>query len=239
MFLKKKILFFKRSIKSFAGRNFSGKITVRHKSSITNQKTFFILNNLYKTLNKVGLIINIAYTFFYKKYIAYIKYSNGSFGCCFLVNGLIPGDIIYNNFFFYNNFTGLKLGSIISIFHIRQQSIFCNLNLWKQNKTTVAKASGTFCILLKKNFDLNLALISFPSGIKKYINLQSIAVLGRNSNIFSKYTYLGKAGLTRKNRVRPTTRGVAMNPVDHPHGGRTKTNKPEVSPWGWVTKYSH
>jgi large subunit ribosomal protein L2 len=34
-------------------------------------------------------------------------------------------------------------------------------------------------------------------------------------------------------------RGVAMNPVDHPHGGRTKTNKPEVSPWGWVTKYSH
>jgi large subunit ribosomal protein L2 len=36
-----------------------------------------------------------------------------------------------------------------------------------------------------------------------------------------------------------TVRGVAMNPIDHPHGGRTKTNKPEVSPWGWVTKHSH
>ena len=47
---------------------------------------------------------------------------------------------------------------------------------------------------------------------------------------------IGKAGRNRWLGVRPTVRGVAMNPVDHPHGGNTKTNSPEVSPWGWVAK---
>ena len=88
-------------------------------------------------------------------------------------------------------------------------------------------------------FDLNLVKIRFSSGTQKIISGNSICTVGRNNNIYHKYlvyggykwsNYLGKKSLVR---------GVAMNPVDHPHGGRTKTNKPEVSPWGWVTKYSH
>lgn len=56
---------------------------------------------------------------------------------------------------------------------------------------------------------------------------------------FQKFTVTGKSGINRNLGKNVIVRGVAMNPVDHPHGGRTKTNKPEVSPWGWVTKHSH
>jgi large subunit ribosomal protein L2 len=63
--------------------------------------------------------------------------------------------------------------------------------------------------------------------------------LGRNSNYLNKYSVIGSAKWLSFFKKRPTVRGVAKNPVDHPHGGRTKTNNPEVSPWGWVTKYNH
>ena len=65
------------------------------------------------------------------------------------------------------------------------------------------------------------------------------ACVGEVSNEENWLVNIGKAGRSRWLGIRPTVRGTAMNPVDHPHGGRTKTNKPEVSPWGWVTKYSH
>lgn len=64
----------------------------------------------------------------------------------------------------------------------------------------------------------------------------SFALLGRNSNIFHSFQVQGNAGINRNYGYRPKTRGVAMNPVDHPHGGRTKSNKPEVSIWGWIAK---
>ena len=57
-------------------------------------------------------------------------------------------------------------------------------------------------------------------------------VLGRNSQIDHKYRILGKAGVCIKSGKKSKSRGVARNPVDHPHGGRTKTNQPEVSIWG-------
>lgn len=63
--------------------------------------------------------------------------------------------------------------------------------------------------------------------------------LGRASNIFYKNQFFSKAGYNRNLGIRPSVRGVAMNPVDHPHGGRTKTNSPEVTPWGKVTKKNH
>ena len=84
-----------------------------------------------------------------------------------------------------------------------------------------------------------LCLIKIPSKKRLYVSIDSFATLGRNSNIFKKFEWYASAGSTSILGKKPCVRGVAMNPVDHPHGGRTKTNKPEVSPWGWVTKHSH
>lgn len=61
-------------------------------------------------------------------------------------------------------------------------------------------------------------------------------ILGRNSNVEKRFNCVGKAGLMYLYGNKSKVRGVARNPVDHPHGGRTKTNQPEVSLWGWVAK---
>ena len=67
----------------------------------------------------------------------------------------------------------------------------------------------------------------------------NFCITGRVSNLNKKYEIFSKASYNTLLGKKPNVRGVAKNPVDHPHGGRTKTNKPEVSPWGWVTKNSH
>lgn len=78
-----------------------------------------------------------------------------------------------------------------------------------------------------------------PSNEKKILKGDILCLVGRNSNINKKYEVFGKASTSYFFGKKIVVRGVAKNPVDHPHGGRTKTNKPEVSPWGWVTKHSH
>ena len=75
------------------------------------------------------------------------------------------------------------------------------------------------------------------SGLLKMFNINDVFLLGRVSNknknliLKKKYTYKWR-------NTKSIVRGVAMNPVDHPHGGNTKTNKPEVSKWGWIAKHS-
>jgi large subunit ribosomal protein L2 len=107
--------------------------------------------------------------------------------------------------------------------------IFFDLGLFNKNSSYI-KASGTFSQILQINKDLNLILILLPSGNRKYVSMNYLCTLGRNNNIFKKFIVVGKAGLNRNKGRNVTVRGVAMNPIDHPHGGRTKTNKPEVSP---------
>lgn len=102
----------------------------------------------------------------------------------------------------------------------------------KNTSAQYAKANGTFSQVLRMNSELGIALIRLPSGRKLYLPINSLCTLGRNSNIFSKFTVFGKAGTSQNIGRNVVVRGVAMNPIDHPHGGRTKTNKPEVSPWG-------
>ena len=78
--------------------------------------------------------------------------------------------------------------------------------------------------------------IRLPSGKIKNFLITSFVTLGLVSNLNHSSTVLGKAGKNRKLGKRPKVRGVAMNPVDHPHGGRTNGGRPSVSPWGKLTK---
>lgn len=95
-----------------------------------------------------------------------------------------------------------------------------------------ARASGTFCQIIDLLVDNNLCKILLPSGLIKIVSVYSFVTLGRCSNIFNLNIIYGKAGYLKFKSKKPKNRGVARNPVDHPHGGRTKTNSPEVSPWG-------
>ena len=95
-----------------------------------------------------------------------------------------------------------------------------------------ATSNGTFCQILDHFYDFNLTKFSLPSKSTKIISGWNFVMLGRNSQIDCKYNRLSKAGIRNLLGNKPKVRGVARNPVDHPHGGRTKTNQPEVSIWG-------
>jgi large subunit ribosomal protein L2 len=84
--------------------------------------------------------------------------------------------------------------------------------------------------------DFNIIKVSLPSKTTKFVSGWGFAFLGKNSNIDVRFNCPGKAGTRTVTGKKPKVRGVARNPVDHPHGGRTKTNQPEVSIWGWVAK---
>lgn len=101
----------------------------------------------------------------------------------------------------------------------------------------LARAAGTACTLIKKGDD-GYAVIRLPSGRQRLLLLNCMATVGAISNPQHKNRKLGKAGATRWLGRRPTVRGVAMNPVDHPHGGGRGKSKGRISqtPWGKPTK---
>lgn len=104
------------------------------------------------------------------------------------------------------------------------------------NKWTFAKSSGASITKLKAKKTVKLILVELPSK-KTYLFLKTTkSFIGKTTNFFNNKFIEGKWGFSlHKNKVLHV-RGVAMNPVDHPNGGRTKAKQPEKSPWGWIAK---
>jgi len=158
-----------------------------------------------------------------------VKYSNGSLSVIKLPYGLIIGSFLKSTVLPLRLYKINLLGFRVFLHYLKNNMIFFDLGIYNK-KSIYVKSSGTFSQVLQINKDLNLILILLPSGKKKYVSMDYLCTLGRNNNIFKKFLVIGKAGLNRILGKNVKVRGVAMNPVDHPHGGRTKTNKPEVSP---------
>jgi large subunit ribosomal protein L2 len=166
-----------------------------------------------------------------KSFVALIKYINGSISYINAPFCLFPGNIVQTitPVRLFNNINIFNLGNKIFLYELKINMLFINI-IVNNVKINIANASGTFCKLLYHKIEKNLTYVKIPSGLKIFFKSNSLVTLGRNSNVFSNKILIGKAGLNRLKGIRPTVRGVAMNPVDHPHGGRTKTNKPEVTP---------
>lgn len=196
------------------------------------KKKFIFLDNNSVWDNRLYFVSKI---FNYRKKIYSLqKHIGGSFSYSLLAHGSTVGQILFSSNlpqkFWYNNLPG----NIVILRYLKKYSIFFNLS--KKNKCVYSKAAGTFCQIKDINSDFNLCKIILPSGIIKLISSDCFVKIGRCSNMFNKKLVYGKAGFMKFFGKKPKVRGVAKNPVDHPHGGRTKTNSPEVSPWGWVTK---
>lgn len=133
------------------------------------------------------------------------------------------------------NFWFNKLpGNLVFLKYLTKYSIFSNIYI--NLLTKYALSNGTYCQVIDIFGDFNLVKITLPSKQIKIVSGWCFAITGRNSKIEFKFNRVGKAGLNFLTGIKPKVRGVAKNPVDHPHGGRTKTNQPEVSPWGWIAK---
>ena len=145
------------------------------------------------------------------------------------VSSVTPGSLLISN----KNLNDLKLGFRTSIKNIPTGSIIHNISL-NDDKISFVRSAGTFGQIIQK--DLNKSRVRLPSGKVKDISTESFATLGVVSNTLNKSTVYGKAGVSRLLGRRSVVRGVAMNPVDHPHGGRTNGGRPSCTPWGKPTK---
>ena len=218
------------------------KKNLKKKKNLILHKKFFYnntphsINNSWK-LNFAAVVLNQLYNKKpYKLFFTAISIFNQKL----IVPGiesLVSGKIIYN---FTLDFEGNKfyyLGSQITLeklpYYIFLSSLTNNFN----NKWTYVKSSGTFGLKIKGKKTVKLVIIKLPSEKLYYFKKTTKCFIGKNFNFFNNKYVEGKWGFSLKKKKKISVRGVAMNPVDHPNGGRTKAKQPEKSPWGWIAKH--
>ena len=130
------------------------------------------------------------------------------------------------------NLNELYLGYKLTLKNIPIGSLISNISIKKINK--IVKSAGTFAQIIQKND--NICKVRLPSNKVVNINIISFATLGINANPNQNKIIIAKAGRNRWKGIRPTVRGIAMNPVDHPHGGRSNGGCHPMTPWGVCTK---
>ena len=131
-------------------------------------------------------------------------------------------------------FNSLKLGCRTQLLHISTGTPISCISKEQFSIAQYSKSAGSYCQLLQKN--KFFCTIKLPSSKLLNLPLNACATIGGVSNSEFNKICIGKAGRNRLLNKRPSVRGIAMNPVDHPHGGRSNGGKPPVTPWGIPTK---
>ena len=209
-----------------SGRAKKGQITVRHKGG-GHKKCFRILKTKnYKPSENV--ILSIEYDPNRTHYISavYCFNNNKFFYVTTSANSKI-GDIIKSGSSFEP-----KLGHSMPLFKIPVGSYVHNISIKKNQKSKVARAAGNYALVLEQDAN-NKVRLKLRSGNIIRVPLHCVATVGVVSNSLHFFKKKGKAGRSRWLNIRPTVRGVAMNPVDHPNGGgEGKKSGSKKSPWG-------
>lgn len=213
----------------FQGRSsINGRITVRHKGSGCKKK--------YRSLdfsneNTTSIIIAISYD---PMRTAFIALNFDLIKKQFFTT--LASDFVYAGFIYSckQHFTYLKFGYRTSLSSIPPGSLINNLSFGFNKTAVYARSAGTFCQIIQKTN--TVSKLRLPSGKVIDVINNSFGTLGINSNTQHHLICIGKAGKNRLKGIRPTVRGIAMNPVDHPHGGRTNSGFVYVTPWGIPTK---
>lgn len=189
-----------------------------------------------KWTNKIAVCLHIVNDSNRSCYSALIKYSNGTFSYILASYELKPGNFLFSSIKPLKFINVYKICCAVILRYLNYSSIFFNVELFINNGCKYSRSAGTFCKLLSLNFEKNIAKIILPTNKIKTISIFCFVTLGRASNINHKNEFFVKAGYSRNLGFKSNVRGVAMNPVDHPHGGRTKTSSPEYTPWGKIAK---
>jgi len=219
--------------KNNAGRNNKGQISSYHKGG--GHKKMYRIIDFKRSLRDIfGYVERIEYDPNRSSYIALIIYRNGSLQYIIAPKGLKAGDeIITSN----SNEIDIKIGNSLPIKNVPIGTLIHNIELLPNKGGQLARSAGTYAKLIKK--ENNIALIRLSSGKMIEISNSCLCTIGEVSNDNVKNKVIGKAGRSRWLGIRPTVRGVAMNPIDHPHGGgegKTSGGRCSVTPWGKPTK---
>ena len=213
------------------GRNNLGRITSRHQGGGQKHK-FRVVDFFRKKKNVVGKVERIEYDPNRTAYIALIKYEDNEMNYIICPQSIKVGDKIISG-----KNVEIKIGNCLELKDIPPGSTIHNVELLPGNGGKLARSAGSSVTL--SGYDGDYAIIKLASGETRKVRSDCVATIGSVSNPDQKNIKIGKAGRQRWKGRRPQTRGVAMNPVDHPHGGgegKTSGGRSPVSPWGQSAK---
>ncbi len=214
------------------GRNNNGRVTRRHAGGGHPRVHYRIVDFRRDKLEIPAKVERIEYDPNRTAHIALVCYADGERRYILAPKGLAAGDTVLSG-----NETPIKPGNCMPLRNIPVGSVLHNLELRPGKGGQIARSAGSSVQLMAREGDY--AQVRLKSGEVRKIHVSCRATIGTVSNDEHASRQLGKAGAKRWRGVRPTVRGVAMNPVDHPHGGgegRTSGGRHPVSPWGQPTK---
>ncbi|WDD98754.1 50S ribosomal protein L2 [Thalassomonas actiniarum] len=213
------------------GRNNTGRITVRHVGG--GHKQHYRLIDFKRTKDGIpAKVERLEYDPNRSANIALVLYADGERRYILAPKGLKAGDSIQSGVD-----APIKPGNTMPLRNTPLGSVVHAIELKPGKGAQIARAAGTYAQLVAK--DGAYVTLRLRSGEMRKVEADCRATLGEIGNAEHMLRSLGKAGASRWRGVRPTVRGVAMNPVDHPHGGgegKTSGGRHPVSPWGVPTK---
>ena len=214
--------------KKNAGRNSYGRITVRHRGGGNKQK-YRVIDFKRNKLDIPATVIGIEYDPNRSANIALLQYEDGEKRYILAPLGLTDGDVVIAS-----ASADIKPGNALPISSIPVGTLIHNIELTAGKGGQMVRAAGTSAQLMAK--EGKYAQVRLPSGEVRMVRINCMATIGQIGNIDHENISLGKAGRKRHMGIRPTVRGVVMNPCDHPHGGgegKSPIGMPSpVTPWG-------
>ena len=213
------------------GRNNNGRITTRHQGG-GHKQHYRVIDFKRDKDGIVGRIERIEYDPNRSAHIALVLYVDGERRYIIAPKGIRSGDQVISG-----RESAIKPGNCLPLSNIPVGSVVHCVEMKPGKGAQIARSAGAAVQLIAR--EGTYATLRLRSGEMRKVQTRCRATIGEVSNSEHNLEKLGKAGATRWRGVRPTVRGVAMNPVDHPHGGgegRTSGGRHPVTPWGVPTK---
>jgi len=218
-------------LKKHSGRNSYGRITVRHRGGGQRRK-YRIIDFKRDKFDVPGEVVRLEYDPNRSSNIALIEYQDGERRYILAPVGLSQGDTVISS-----KSADIKPGNALPITSIPVGTVIHNIELHPGKGAQFVRSAGTWAQLMAR--EGTMAQIRMPSGEHRVVRSNCMATIGQVGNTDHGNIKIGKAGRKRNMGIRPTVRGSAMNPVDHPHGGgegKAPIGRPgPVTPWGKPT----
>lgn len=215
-------------LKSSGGRNNHGHITSRHRGG-GHKRSYRIVDFRRDKLDMTATVLRLEYDPNRTAFIALIEYQDGEKAYIVAPQRLKAGDVIVSA-----EKVDIKPGNAMPLKNMPVGTIVHNVEIKVGRGAQMVRSAGCYAQLIGK--DGGYAQLRMNSGELRLVRGECRAVIGAVSNPDLQNTTIGKAGRSRWLGIRPQTRGIAMNPVDHPHGGRSNGGQNPATPWGKCTR---
>ena len=215
-------------LKKNSGRNSYGRITVRHRGGGSKLK-YRIIDFKRDKIDAPATVLTLEYDPNRSAYIALVQYEDNEKRYIIAPHDLKVGDVVISS-----TTADIKPGNTLPMANIPVGTVIHNIEIAKGKGAQLVRSAGNSAQLMAK--EDKYALIRLPSGEVRKVLVECKATIGQVSNLEHENITIGKAGRKRHMGIKPTVRGVVMNPCDHPHGGgegKSPIGRPApVTPWG-------